>query len=276
LNIVTNYNINKLIGSNIGRELQENSEEQRKDALEEEKLALKERVLGLEERKRVAEVCEVNVGIITVSGPEQRLIGEEVEIGTRVKVKKFKERKESASGQTKEDEKMILSYIKSLNAKTVKAFMISGDKVENNGHEQKTCGEENRIERIMRSISIKRLSDEDKGLVKELITGYEEIFHLEGDILPATSLMEFNLPLIHDKPVFIRQYKLPRSHEDSIMEQVLEWKRQGRVVESLSAYNFPIILVEKEDPIDSRREPKKRVCFDARELNKISVPGGSC
>jgi hypothetical protein len=50
-----------------------------------------------------------------------------------------------------------------------------------------------------------------------------------------------------EEPVYVKQFKIPESHQSYLQEQVREWMRLGIIQPSRSRYNSPVFLVQKKD-----------------------------
>jgi hypothetical protein len=103
--------------------------------------------------------------------------------------------------------------------------------------------------------------------IKELIRDYAEVFHLEGDKLPEIKGLNTEIIMKHNKPINIKQYRVPMHLKDELERQINENLKEGIIRESKSAYNAPVILVPKPpDPITQER--RWRMVVDFRRLNE--------
>lgn len=126
---------------------------------------------------------------------------------------------------------------------------------------------ESRVTQIMALLDHDHLNTSQLEKVSNLIDEYNEIFILPQDKLPATTAMELNVPLDTKKPIFTKQYKLPKLHEEAVMKQALKWLDEGVIRDSVSCYNNPVLCVEKKT-LNADGSKKLRVCTDLRKINE--------
>lgn len=88
----------------------------------------------------------------------------------------------------------------------------------------------------------------------EELKNYLEIFHKFPDIfsrhkndLGNCHLLKHKIHLKTKEPVYIKQFKIPEGHQDTVKQQVTEWLKLGIIQASRSRYNSPIFVVKKKD-----------------------------
>lgn len=124
---------------------------------------------------------------------------------------------------------------------------------------------ETRVDIIMNSMPTNHLSDEDLIKVRNLVDKFNSIFKLKTDKLGACTLMKCRVPLKDESRVSnVKQYKMPKSHEDEAEKIVQGWLREGIAEISISPFNSPIIVVPKKT---LQGEKRFRVVIDLRKLN---------
>ena len=98
-----------------------------------------------------------------------------------------------------------------------------------------------------------------KSDLEELIHKRERVF----SDLPGRSdkLVKCDIPLEHDKPVFVRQYPLPYAKVQAVGEEVEAMLKLGVIEPASSPYNAPVVLIQKKDG-------SNRFCIDYRKLNQ--------
>lgn len=140
------------------------------------------------------------------------------------------------------DKDEVKAFLKKLEIPSVKSFLINNSPPLDKTRDPKGS----RISQIMSLFKHDHLTSEQLETVTKLIDDYNKVFILPQDKLPATTAMELNIPLTTDKPIFTKQYKLPKSHEEAVMKQALKWLDEGVVRNSVSNYNNPVLCVEKK------------------------------
>ena len=127
----------------------------------------------------------------------------------------------------------------------------------------------NRIKMLKESIKTDHLNYEEKDNIIELCSRFSDLFFFEGDKLSATDIVThtINTPRL-TKSVNIRPYRLPFAYQTEIEKQVAEMKEAQIIRESVSPFNFPLVVVKKKKDADGNQ--KLRVCVDFRKLNEIT------
>ena len=97
--------------------------------------------------------------------------------------------------------------------------------------------------------------------VRDLVTEYADVFHLEGEKLSTNNFYEQKLRTTDDNPVYTKNYRLPHAQKEEVRSQIGKLIENELIEPSRSAYNSPIILVPKKG--DAK---KWRMC---RNLNRI-------
>ena len=63
---------------------------------------------------------------------------------------------------------------------------------------------------------------EEKQHVENLIKNCAHRFHIPGEPLGATTVLQHNIPTTDDQPIFSKQYRSPPVHKEEIPRQVNE------------------------------------------------------
>lgn len=105
----------------------------------------------------------------------------------------------------------------------------------------------NRIKKIKETISTEHLNNEERDSILDLCSRFSDLFFLEGDRLSATDIVthKINTPRCV-KPINIRPYRLPHAYQDEIEKQVKEMKEANIIRDSVSPFNFPLVVVKKK------------------------------
>ena len=127
-----------------------------------------------------------------------------------------------------------------------------------------------RFNRIMERLQLNHLKSEtEKQLIHRVIEENQDRFYLEEDALPTTNLAKYHIRTISDKPINIKQYRLPHGMQDEIDSQIKDMLDKGIIKPSRSSFNNPIWLVPKK--ADSEGIVKMRLVIDFRKLNESSI-----
>ena len=113
------------------------------------------------------------------------------------------------------------------------------------------------------------LNKEEKQHVENLIEKYADRFHIPGEPLGATTVVQHNIPTTDDQPIFSKQYRFPPIHKEEISRQVNELIDNKIIKPSQSPYNTPVWIVPKK--LDSHGNRKWRMVLDFRKLNEKTI-----
>jgi len=129
--------------------------------------------------------------------------------------------------------------------------------------------QEERKDKIMEMLRLEHLNTEERAHVERLIEKNSDCFHLSGERLDYTNVLEHRIPTINEIPIHTRQYRFPVIHKDEINRQVNELLEQEIVKPSNSPYNTPVWIVPKK--ADSKGNKRWRMVLDFRGLNDKTV-----
>lgn len=94
---------------------------------------------------------------------------------------------------------------------------------------------------------------------------YSDVFALSDDRMTTNNFYTQKLRMKSDDPVYVRNYRLPKTQKDEINKQVTKLLENDLIEHSTSSFNAPLILVPKKS---LNGEKKWRMCVDYRMLNK--------
>jgi len=106
------------------------------------------------------------------------------------------------------------------------------------------------------------LSKAQSRRVWKLIEEYKEIF---SDVLTTTHLLEHDIKLTLEEPVYSKPYKLPYNLVEPVEKDIKELEQQGWIEPSDAAYASPIVVVKKKNSDDIR------LCVNYKKLNDVTV-----
>lgn len=113
------------------------------------------------------------------------------------------------------------------------------------------------------------MNEEEKENVKKLIRNNQDRFHIPGDTLEATEVLEHRIITTDNIPINTKQYRYPPIHREEINRQVQELLDTDVVEPSVSPYNSPLWIVPKKP--DSQGNKRWRLVIDYRKLNDKTI-----
>ncbi|KAL6427138.1 hypothetical protein ACFW04_008640 [Cataglyphis niger] len=128
---------------------------------------------------------------------------------------------------------------------------------------------ENRLTKIIELLRLEHLCAEEQKSILNLITNSQDRFHIPGEKLTATHVIQHQIPTTDDQPLNTRQYRFPQVHKEEINRQVEELLEGDVVKHSQSPYNTPIWIVPKKE--DSKGNKRWRMVLDFRALNDKTI-----
>ena len=97
----------------------------------------------------------------------------------------------------------------------------------------------------------------------QVLKKHHAVFSRDKTDLGRSDLIQHEIHLKSEDPIYVKQFKMPDVHRDYLEEQVQEWLKLGIVQPTRSRYNSPMFLVNKKDG-------GFRVVQDFRALNANS------
>jgi hypothetical protein len=122
----------------------------------------------------------------------------------------------------------------------------------------------------------KRLKEHEFDELVSLLYDYKHLFIIDDADIPLSNLPPVKIPLLDDKPVRIKPYRLPPLMDAELNRQVSKLCQAGILEPSSSPYSSPIFLVRKPSPPDAPSQTGNgnnyRVISDFRQLNLRIAP----
>lgn len=130
---------------------------------------------------------------------------------------------------------------------------------------------QHRIDQITQSIHLPSdLNPEEKSSILKICSEFHDLYHLEGDKLTHTDVIQHKIPLKTDtNPINIRPYRLPESQKIIIEGHVNEMLQNDIIQHSSSPWNSPLLVVPKKP--DQHGNKQWRVVVDYRKLNNVTI-----
>ena len=110
------------------------------------------------------------------------------------------------------------------------------------------------------------LTGSERQSFKQLIHQYADIISTDKHDLGLADIIEHDVELADNTPVYTQQYRLPTEQLNLVKEHLAAWIRSGIVERSNSKYNSPVFCVPKKEGHGLR------VVLDYRKLNAKSLP----
>ena len=104
----------------------------------------------------------------------------------------------------------------------------------------------------------------DAARLSAVLKRHRDVFHVEGDPIGHTDLVEHSVDTGSARPVKQRVRPVPMGLSDEVDRQLDEMLEQGVIEPSSSPWSSPIVLVKKKNG-------KVRFCVDYRRLNELTV-----
>ena len=115
-----------------------------------------------------------------------------------------------------------------------------------------------------RKITVADIKDppENSERLINLLNSFRGAIALPDEPLGKTDVIEANIDTGDHRPLFTKQYPLPKKSDEIIEGLIQDMKKQGIVSETTSPWNSPVLLLRKKNGVDWR------LVVDFRNLNK--------
>ncbi|XP_033307446.1 uncharacterized protein LOC117209470 [Bombus bifarius] len=104
--------------------------------------------------------------------------------------------------------------------------------------------------------------------IEKILLYYLDVFNLETELLPCTSLAKHTITLKENKIINTKSYRPHECHKTEIRRQMDEMLRKNIIEPSDSPYNSPVWVVPKKQ--EASGEQKWRIVIDFRKLNELT------
>lgn len=124
-----------------------------------------------------------------------------------------------------------------------------------------------RVRKLLTLLNLRSyLNKEEQRSIESVCAKYADVFHMPGDTLSTTNLIEHSIKLKDNtSPVYVKPYRLPNALKGEIQKQVDEMLKHDIIEETTSEWSSPVLLVPKKT--DRSGEKKWRLVVDYRQLN---------
>lgn len=126
-----------------------------------------------------------------------------------------------------------------------------------------------RMKLIFERLRLNQCNDKEKHFVKYICDIFPYQFYVDGDKLGNTTIIKHKIKLLpNSKAINIKQYRIPHTHREILLEIINDYEKQGIIEKCQSNYNSPAILVSKKDESGDKND--YRFVVDYRKLNMIT------
>jgi hypothetical protein len=123
---------------------------------------------------------------------------------------------------------------------------------------------------VLSKLRFDHLNREEKAMLEQTCSDYQDIFYLPGDELSSTNAVKHSITVVPGTtPINTKSYRLPEAQKAEIEKQVDEMLDKGIIEQSSSPWNSPLLIVPKK--ADASGERKWRVVVDFRKLNEKTI-----
>ena len=126
-----------------------------------------------------------------------------------------------------------------------------------------------RFHKILKLLRLEHLNEEEKDSVITIFKNFEDIFHLEHDLLTATNIVQHEIHTNTNAPITSKLYRYPHFFKEIVSNEINDLLKQDIIRPSNSAWNSPVWVVPKKT--DSTGEKKYRLVIDYRKLNEQTI-----
>ncbi|KAL7292734.1 hypothetical protein TKK_0013856 [Trichogramma kaykai] len=125
-----------------------------------------------------------------------------------------------------------------------------------------------RVNKVLEALNLDEENSHDE--IINLIKEYEDVFHLKGEKLGTTDVIEHAIYTKDNAPVNAKPYRFPHALKCELERQIMEMWEAGTIEPSGSPYRSNIFLVPK--PADKNGKKRYRLVEDFRALNEKTIP----
>ena len=90
----------------------------------------------------------------------------------------------------------------------------------------------NRAEKVMEALHVSHLTEEEKNCLFQWVSDFPDIFHLNGEQLTCTHLIQHRIPTIDDKVISKKSYRHPQTTAEEVRIQNNKQLSSGILKES--------------------------------------------
>lgn len=149
------------------------------------------------------------------------------------------------------------------NYEDVSAVQIDGDKINSiqKPFEKSLHMDREKYQFLKENMKFQNIPEKYKREYEKVIMTNHEVFSKDKNELGWSNLVEHEISLKDEAPVYVKQFKIPEMHMNEVQKHLQEWLKLGIIEPCRSKYNSPLFLVAKKDG-------GLRIVQDFRALNE--------
>ena len=120
-----------------------------------------------------------------------------------------------------------------------------------------------REQEILDSMNLRHLTQKQRSIIQRLVAAEQKVFALDGEVLPATPLVEYSIPTGDARPIKKRAYRMPECQRKPLRQLLGKLEQEGIIQPSCSDWSAPIILLPKKE------SGRYRLVVDHRGINDL-------
>ncbi|XP_043473885.1 uncharacterized protein LOC122506001 [Leptopilina heterotoma] len=129
-----------------------------------------------------------------------------------------------------------------------------------------------RVSAILEYLRLDHLNKDEEEHVTQIIKEFPDSFHLPGEQLTPTNMVQHKIITKDEIPIHVKQYRFSPTQKEEIDKVIDRMKSEGAIDSSCSPYNSPLLIIPKK--IDGSGKKKWRIVIDFRALNEKTI--GDC
>ena len=137
------------------------------------------------------------------------------------------------------------------------------NKVHTTTETSKPAQSKDRGREILNAMDLRHLTRKQREIIQRLVATEQKVFSLDGEILPATPLVEYSIPTGDAKPIKKRAYRMPECQRKPLRQLLAKLEQEGIIQPSSSDWSAPVILLPKKE------SGRYRLVVDHRGINDL-------
>lgn len=128
----------------------------------------------------------------------------------------------------------------------------SDNKLENN-----SINSIQRTKQLLELLKTAHLNSEEYDQLREICSQYADIFHLPGELLTCTDVIQHEIKTTSSQPIHVKSYRFPEIHKEEVKTKIGKMLNENIIRPSKSTWSSPVWIVPKK--LDSSGQRKWRI-----------------